>query len=1595
MNLYEKLLGISVGEAPPDFFQLLGIGRDEQDPEAIKAAAVSQTRKLQKHLKGPHAEASEKLIARVKKAYQVTATPDLRAKYLKHLEAAGESGSDQKRVRPSNPKTGVGQAANKTTSTTRSQPEMATQSGQATKSDLATESGGNRSVLVAAIAIGGIGLVAIIAVLAYVMFKKPDNNTVADASVADAVAMLESSLETDSNLSDSPTTGNDSTGDLPSNDNSLPLDNSMQSGDIGVAVSADQSFTMPQAASQSASQAAAADAMSQPPSFVQSTIAPSSPTSAAPAVAAVSGVPINQTTGVAGNAGTLELTKRAGQMEPIPFSSATEQANNGDQTPVQGSNLDLPNVADVNAHEARTVLQKHCFRCHGENETDEGGFGFVLNREKLISSGYVRPQDSEQSLLLDRMVSQETPMPPEGEEPRPSAQEIGIIQAWILAGAEPFEESKQMPFLSNDEKYRLIAADLAAVEQRDRPFARYFTIDHLANAGYSQEELGVYQMALAKLINSLSWNRKLAALATVGPAQSIFRVDLRDLKWTPASWTTILQSYPYGVLHDSPEAASVRAQTNCEVPVLRADWFVATASRPPLYHTLAQIPETDQQLEKLLRVDVRQNIEQVRLIRLGFARSGVSQHNRLIERHESIFGAYWKSYDFAGSTGRKNIFENPLGPGTTAGTFAHDGGEIIFQLPNGMLAYMLTDHAGNRIDKGPTSIVSDPRQPDRAVVNGVSCMSCHYGGFIQKSDEILNHVQANQTAYLLHEDITALYANSDKAEKAIESDTKRYMTALGSKEIQIPRPTRAGEPIVLVANRYQNEIDIRLAAAECGLPLDSFTAKIDNIPTADLSRKVGVWKTRGGVVKRQTFQQVFTSLMRELDLGKIALIDAPAPAAKPPGAADAADVRRLVNLPFGRNPVAADAALAAALRAAESRDWKKSEPLFEQAIRTAVNLRYRIRACEHAIPMFERLERVELLVDAHKIILDGCTNSAEIQKAKTNLFLSLLRFNQKSKGWAKPPTIQGILNNSDWGKDFPSSVSNALATTFERQLAETPDHEPTLRVLQTYYHRIHDLPEKRRVGLLRLKELYQKRGEVFDVDSDLDLATLLAANGDNQQAAEIFSTIGSRFRGLRASAMFLSEAKSWIAVKELDKAVLALNKSVKQCLSDQQTTTGFQLDQIGDAYASIDQTKDAVESYKLALRFEKNPTQFQAIQKKLADLVSVTRPAVAPMEEEETVDALLDPKRKFRLEAQNLEARTSSHPSSIFSTMTAAAEAWINAEDSDRATKALKKAAIALRRLTGPSQSRNHEQLAVLFRRNGQNQDAMEHYLQALKGSTYETDIDKYQIEIIALKEEDAALAVPAEFSEMLDPKYKYRVQARQAESQTSYSVENKATNFMRACEFWIKAGDKDQVQRCGTIAETAIGQIVSDSPYPPQEHHYAKLAKIYLEAELHEPSIECFVAAMSFASRDDQAVKYHQEAKGIAQRQGLSLPELDAKAAVKLDPLNRHRVQAAKDEQDAAKQTGSGEMYRLMSAIKNWRKADEKTEATRVANQYARLLLADKSISGFDRKCEDLGEIFAELERVDAAKKCYEEAIQATKYDSRKTSIQKKIDSL
>jgi sugar lactone lactonase YvrE len=254
----------------------------------------------------------------------------------------------------------------------------------------------------------------------------------------------------------------------------------------------------------------------------------------------------------------------------------------------------------------------------------------------------------------------------------------------------------------------------------------------------------------------------------------------------------------------------------------------------------------------------------------------VSRNNRLIERHVGPHGAYWRTYDFEAVPqdlidrqnllpDRRNLFAYPLGPGRTADTFQHAGGEVIFHLPNGLLGFLLVDANDRRIDKAPTQIVSDPRRPDRAVEPGVSCMSCHLTGVIPKADQVRAHVARHPAAFgrADAELVRALYPPGAALAKLMAEDAERFRAALE----RCGGMVTEADPVSAAAGRYEADLDLRTAAAEVGLPPEEFRRRVAR--SEALARGLGALRGAGGTVPRAVFQQAFGDLARELRLGPL------------------------------------------------------------------------------------------------------------------------------------------------------------------------------------------------------------------------------------------------------------------------------------------------------------------------------------------------------------------------------------------------------------------------------------------------------------------------------------------------------------------------------------------------------------------------------------------------------------------------------------------------------------------------------------------------------------------------------------------------------
>ena len=180
---------------------------------------------------------------------------------------------------------------------------------------------------------------------------------------------------------------------------------------------------------------------------------------------------------------------------------------------------------------------------------------------------------------------------------------------------------------------------------------------------------------------------------------------------------------------------------------------------------------------------------------------------------------------------------------------------------------MLVDGKGNRLEKGPTAIVSDSKRPDKAVVNGISCMSCHVKGIIDKTDQIRDHVEKNDVRFKKteRETVFALYPAKAKFAASLKEDGERFLKALketGCKE-------GATEPVVALTLRFEGELDMAMAAAEAGMKLEEFKRKVDL--SEKLSRTIGSVNVEGGTVQRDVFAAAFKDIVRELELGSCCL----------------------------------------------------------------------------------------------------------------------------------------------------------------------------------------------------------------------------------------------------------------------------------------------------------------------------------------------------------------------------------------------------------------------------------------------------------------------------------------------------------------------------------------------------------------------------------------------------------------------------------------------------------------------------------------------------------------------------------------------------
>ncbi len=590
------------------------------------------------------------------------------------------------------------------------------------------------------------------------------------------------------------------------------------------------------------------------------------------------------------------------------------------------------------AAKAESILARYCARCH-RGDGSRTGYAFnVLDAGSLTGRSVMgrkpsdepaensepvvvarRPEDSD---LFHAMYDNRMPPRNQASLPRPSAAEIETVKLWIAAGAPDFPKPTPRPFISVEDMLHSIKKHFDSIAPKDREFVRYFTLTHLHNdPTVDARHLRMVRAGLAKALNSLSWAPQLVRPAAVDVDQTVYSVDLRQLGWNRDyrhdHWRAIIKEYPYGLRFVEHPTRTLKrldedlrhlANGDTRLLHLRADWFVSVALKPKLYHallydlTLPKLKQravampvvnsdplnplgmTDKDLEAELNVDVIENIFSLAPVarRAAFTESGISGQNRMIERHPlDNRRYYWKSYDFLASNRQANLSEFPLGPKDPKNkqfddaAFQHDGGEIIFSLPNGLQGYMLATASGARLNAGPIEIVGDGLKTagNQLIVNGLSCVVCHREGMVEPpDDETLGVAKAIGGERKDH--ILKLYPPQAEMQTLIDTDRKAFLAAqrdciaeyLLQGDDQTADLLRLPEPVGETSRRFLLEsLAIETVAAELFEPdVQRLKILLEGNP-ALIKAGVGALRREGGRIKRDAWEsEAAFSLMQEV-----------------------------------------------------------------------------------------------------------------------------------------------------------------------------------------------------------------------------------------------------------------------------------------------------------------------------------------------------------------------------------------------------------------------------------------------------------------------------------------------------------------------------------------------------------------------------------------------------------------------------------------------------------------------------------------------------------------------------------------------------------
>ena len=525
----------------------------------------------------------------------------------------------------------------------------------------------------------------------------------------------------------------------------------------------------------------------------------------------------------------------------------------------------------------REILEVNCGNCHiGQGAS--GDFGYLLNMDELIANEKIVPGNKEDSQLYARMVGGTMPPAAVRVKQTPTYGQIDLVGKFIdeLELPDPQGTCESLEFMDVDTQIGLMAADMASLDATDQPFTRYMTINYSANAGDCGRALDRQRFALFKGINSVSTGTRPVQPEAIDADETIYRIDIRDYEWDrdidleddgvvdfTDGWEAIIGDQvnsEFMIEYAGDQADDLKADAQTNIPFMPVNVFIQATEFGDLYYALIGGRANLFVFEReVLNIDTVAEIADNDLMRAGFANSGVSKQERVLNRFDSGIAGnlnYWISFDFDGGNGgdgangfeqnvaNESIYADPLG-------FNFAGGEAIFSLPNGLQAYYVAAADGTRLAEAPIGVVIDPAQNNGLVTNGASCHSCHNIGMITFTDNVRQYVQDNRVLFdnQTFEDVMEQYPSAAEFQTQMDKDSEVHLAA--TEAAGVPRGTP--DPISRTYLDFQlGNITARQAAGELGVKEADLLRNLDL-----LDPRLAPLGVENGFVDRNIFQDTF------------------------------------------------------------------------------------------------------------------------------------------------------------------------------------------------------------------------------------------------------------------------------------------------------------------------------------------------------------------------------------------------------------------------------------------------------------------------------------------------------------------------------------------------------------------------------------------------------------------------------------------------------------------------------------------------------------------------------------------------------------------